>query len=805
MLKIMYLNSQTRDQINLLLSIKFWILTLALVLIHATLIFAQNTVYIDPTNQSDPAEDGSIDHPFDSWSDISIASNTSYLQKRGTTYTMSGDGITINGDYDSILFGAYGTGDKPIINYTRQVGSASQVFYLKRTNHITIRDFEVTGTNWTGAPTRFVFLSGSAIPSHRVTNNTLISNCDISNFWVAIANLGYQTDVDSLTIDSCNIWNINQDGYFGGAKGLTIRNCHFWDINMNWHWVGHTQLQAGGDCIQVGGAATRWHIENNILDRRSTGNKFCLIINVSNPNARGVVTRNTFYPPKDTADDEGGRAVYHSLSGHAEYSYNKFLGTGYDSESQAVSIMYCSADTLVFVYNLIDSVSLLSLQSSVVQAYIYNNTFLHRGGASNYMIFNGISTGERIIKNNIFALNTGMQGIGGSGSGVTASNNIEKIGDSTNWGINPGFVDWQNQNYRIIENSPCANTGFNYSGYFIDMDSVSVPQQNCRDIGVYEFYDGGQTNNNPPEIDNQYFNINENAPNGKLVGIVIATDPDNAQKLTYSIISGNIDNAFQSNSSTGQLSVASSLALNYEANPVFNLTVQVQDNGQGNLTDQAIITIYLTDIKEVPIIDDKSFTIDENSSNGQQVGTVVATDPDNGQTLTYTITAGNTSGAFQIGSTSGVLSVSNSSVFHYETNPVFNLTVQVQDNEQGNLTDQACVTVNLTDVNEPPAISEQSFNVDVNSELIRFELNCSYSIFPNPANNYVNIGLDNLQGNKLIITIINVSGEIILKKEYKDFDGVLIDKFDIEQLCKGMYIVNITNGEVSKLDKFIKL
>ncbi len=89
--------------------------------------------------------------------------------------------------------------------------------------------------------------------------------------------------------------------------------------------------------------------------------------------------------------------------------------------------------------------------------------------------------------------------------------------------------------------------------------------------------------NENPNIGNQTFSIAENSANGQQVGVVVASDPDAGQTLTYSIISGNTNNAFAINANTGALSVNNSAALNFEAITTFGLTVRAQDNGQGNL------------------------------------------------------------------------------------------------------------------------------------------------------------------------------------------------------------------------------
>jgi len=85
--------------------------------------------------------------------------------------------------------------------------------------------------------------------------------------------------------------------------------------------------------------------------------------------------------------------------------------------------------------------------------------------------------------------------------------------------------------------------------------------------------------------------------------------------------------------------------------------VKVQDNGTPSLGSQATVIVNLTDVNEVPVIANQTFSIAENSANGTSVGTVVASDPDAGQTLTYSILSGNTSGAFALNASTGVFDV----------------------------------------------------------------------------------------------------------------------------------------------------
>lgn len=109
-----------------------------------------------------------------------------------------------------------------------------------------------------------------------------------------------------------------------------------------------------------------------------------------------------------------------------------------------------------------------------------------------------------------------------------------------------------------------------------------------------------------------------------------------------------------------------------------------------------------------PVVLDAVFTIDENTAAGTFAGLVNANDPDAGQTLSYSITAGNTGGAFTINS-SGQIYVSGA--LNHEILSTYTLTVTVTDNGVGTLSDTATITINIADVNDAPTISNASFGI----------------------------------------------------------------------------------------------
>jgi Ca2+-binding RTX toxin-like protein len=214
--------------------------------------------------------------------------------------------------------------------------------------------------------------------------------------------------------------------------------------------------------------------------------------------------------------------------------------------------------------------------------------------------------------------------------------------------------------------------------------------------------------NNAPVIADQEFSLDEIPPLGTTAGVVVASDVDVGQSLSYAIIGGNTNAAFAIDSVTGELNVVFPDGIDFETTPVFELLVRVTDSGDPALFSDATVTVNVEfvapppPVNNAPAIGAQAFALTENSAVGTSVGSVVASDSDVGQTLSYAIVGGNMNGAFMINAATGHLSVANAGAIDFETTPVFNLTVRVTDNGDPALFSDATVTVNLGNVNEPP-------------------------------------------------------------------------------------------------------
>ena len=196
-----------------------------------------------------------------------------------------------------------------------------------------------------------------------------------------------------------------------------------------------------------------------------------------------------------------------------------------------------------------------------------------------------------------------------------------------------------------------------------------------------------------PVMGDQTFSVPENSNAGATVGTLVYSDADTNDSHTFDITGGSGDGLFNIDS-LGKITVAPGAQLNFEATPTYNMTVEIED--EGNLTDTALITVNLININENPTVSPATFTISEAAGNGTVVGTVTASDPEN-QTLSFSIAGVS---PFAIGANSGQLTVADSSQLNFEADPSIEITVMALD--PGGKSGSATVTINLTEENDPP-------------------------------------------------------------------------------------------------------
>lgn len=338
---------QSGNQTNLLSSSKFWILTLILILIYSTIILSQTTVYIDPTNSGDPAQNGSIDHPYDSWSDFTIQNNNTYKMKRGTSCTNSSSISMVS--KSNVTLSTYGSGARPTITYT----GGAQNINADGCSNIVIEGFKLIN-----GPAGVISCGAHG---GRSASNQTIRDCETVGGWRGINSEVWEPEtghISNLTIENCIVHGQSTDGIFAKSngnenyEGITIRGCHVYDVNQKW-----LELQNGecdGDCIHLL-RANNVLVENNILDRRGTSYKFSIIVIGRTYNENAIIRNNTIYPPNQHST-WSSNAIYFQILGDVKFIGNRIIGSQMPSGAASTACGVFRVRTADISYNLFDHI-----------------------------------------------------------------------------------------------------------------------------------------------------------------------------------------------------------------------------------------------------------------------------------------------------------------------------------------------------------------------------------------------------------------------------------------------------------------
>jgi uncharacterized delta-60 repeat protein len=204
-------------------------------------------------------------------------------------------------------------------------------------------------------------------------------------------------------------------------------------------------------------------------------------------------------------------------------------------------------------------------------------------------------------------------------------------------------------------------------------------------------------NERPINLELSASSVNENIPANTSIGTFSATDQDSANTFTYSLVTGtgSTDNAAFNISGN---SLRFSVSPDFEAKS--NYSIRIRTTDQGGLFFEKVLVITVLDINEAPTNLALSATVvNENVAANTTVGTLTSTDPDAGNTFTYTLVGGAGStdnAAFNI--SGNALRIANSPDF--ET--LYSYSVRIRTTDQGGLFFEKAVVITVNNVNEKP-------------------------------------------------------------------------------------------------------
>jgi VCBS repeat-containing protein len=192
-----------------------------------------------------------------------------------------------------------------------------------------------------------------------------------------------------------------------------------------------------------------------------------------------------------------------------------------------------------------------------------------------------------------------------------------------------------------------------------------------------------------------------------LVNVVIPTTALGSLELNGAAVdTSGFVSVGSSGFSVGNLEIAPGL-FTIEASETFQVSLFGFDSFDSYLTFGA--ATFAQGVSNKPPVDIllSNADIDENSSNNAVVGNLTTTDPDEGDTHTYSL-IDDASGRFAINGNQ--LEVADGSLLDFETNTSHSITINTQD--AGGLNYQETFTIAIDDINETPVANNDTATTD---------------------------------------------------------------------------------------------
>lgn len=191
------------------------------------------------------------------------------------------------------------------------------------------------------------------------------------------------------------------------------------------------------------------------------------------------------------------------------------------------------------------------------------------------------------------------------------------------------------------------------------------------------------------------------------VGTLSASDEE-GDALSYAVTGGVDAGVFNVDANSGALSF--NTQQDYEnpsdanADGIYEVEVTVSDGRGGQ--HSRLLTVTLTNVNEIPFsVTPNQFALDEgvDTGGGYTLGVLSTSDPDSGDSFTYSLVGGTDSHLFRLGGVSGNELIIDAGLLDAEGQSQYQVTVRSTDS--GGLSREQVVQVSVNDVNEGPSIT----------------------------------------------------------------------------------------------------
>ncbi len=320
------------------------------------------------------------------------------------------------------------------------------------------------------------------------------------------------------------------------------------------------------------------------------------------------------------------------------------------------------------------------------------------GGLFFEEVFTITATGDNEAPTDITLSPSAVDENQASGTAVgTFSTTDPDVGDTFTYTLVAGVGDTDNGSFTIVGNQLQTAAIFDFE----TKSSYSIRVRSTDGGGLFFEKTFTVTVNNvnetPTDIALSSTTVNEGQPAGTVVGTLTTTDPDAGDTFTYTLVAGAGD------TDNGSFTIAGNQLLTaavFDLETKSSYSIRVRSTDAGGLFFEEVFTITVTNVNEAPTdIALSPSSVDEGQAAGTTVGTLSTTDPDAGDTFTYTLVAGagdTDNGSFTI---AGNL-LQTAAIFDFETKSSY--SIRVRSTDAGGLFFEKVFTITVNNVNEAP-------------------------------------------------------------------------------------------------------
>ena len=219
-------------------------------------------------------------------------------------------------------------------------------------------------------------------------------------------------------------------------------------------------------------------------------------------------------------------------------------------------------------------------------------------------------------------------------------------------------------------------------------------------------------NEAPTSVSISSSSIAENLDAGIKIGSFSATDPDSGQTHTFRLIdpadalpAGVCSGADNSAYTIDGSDLKTAASFNYEAQNSYILCVRASDDGSPTKSLDHPFTVAISDVNEAPSLAATVSSVKEHQAAGALTATLVTTDPDAGQSFSYSLfdRPGICTSADRSAFTLAGDQLLSAREFNYETQASYTVCVHVTDDGTPALGADLVLAIPIIDINEAPA------------------------------------------------------------------------------------------------------